>query len=275
MNLSISDLLPYLACRYGGSMRLEKKAWSAPTDALYLGTALHKHMEWVLAGRVTPEPILPLTDPASIKSFDAMKQSVEGWTMPWKVLDIEREVKIALDTQMPLAQYDGAVLNGRLDAVVEDEKGRRWSLQWKTIGKGQNIGAKLEDVRMSFHELAYSYMYRIETGQPLVGTIVGLFRKSLTKQEALDKVPVFQLYPLLRSQDEVDEAWQVDIKPACRELLASGETAEPRNWTQCAKFGASWRQCPLFDHCHLGVSIDSLGLTPLEERYGSAETTDE
>lgn len=267
MNISISDLLPYLACQYAGSMRLERQEWSGSTDALYLGTALHKHMEWILNGRQGPEPFLPLTEPKDIKSLDAMRAAVLDWESPWEVLEVERAVSFDLG--------NGHTLNGRLDAIVKDDKGRHWSLQWKTIGKGQNIGAKLEDVRMSFHELAYAYMYKMETGIDLAGTIVGLFRKSLTIQETKDKVPVFQAYPLLRSPHDVAEAWAADIKPACLEMIDSLNIATRRNWTQCAKFGASWRQCPLFDHCHLGLSIESLGLVPLEVRYGNEESTDE
>lgn len=281
MHVSISDLLPFLACEYAGSNRLDKRLWSGSTDALYLGTALHKYMEWKLLPKeqreATPEPAFTFTDLASTKSFAAMVDAVRDWECPWHVWAVEREVTIPLlsDVMTEDGLPNDPVLKGRLDAVVRDEKGRYWSLQWKTIGKGQNIGAKLEEVRMSPHEIAYARAYRQETGIPLVGTIVGLFRKSLTKQEVLDKVPVFQLYPLLRSQDEVDDAWLMDIRPKLLDLIGSCDENMPRNWTQCAKFGNTWKQCPLFDHCHLGVSIESLGLVPLEDRYGSEEAPED
>lgn len=265
--VTISDLLPSLGCRYAGATRHSLREWSAPGTALYLGTAVHKYMEWVLGGRVGDAPLATFSDAVSQSSYDAIVASVANWTPEWKVISVEQEVSTPISTD-----WNSYTLKGRLDAVVEDSLGRHWSLQWKTIGKGQNIAAKLEDVRMSPHEITYNYAY----GEKMVGTIVGLFRKSLTKAEKEMNVPVFQLYQLLRTWDETTSAYTLDVRPLLEQFLHDAHQAQdvPRNWTNCrGKFGNM--PCPLYDHCHMGLPVASLGLVPLEDRYGSSEESSE
>lgn len=291
MNLSVSDLLPFLDCTYAGQQRLLLNAWSGSTGALRLGTALHEHMEWLLHGRFHPEPQAALQDSADQKSLDSMRAAVVGWNPPWQLQGIELQLSAPLfetaggAPAVPIPSYmlppgeeptppssgNGPTIVGTLDALVFDEKDRHWSLQWKTIGKGRNVGAELERVRMSPHELTYHWLVKQALGIDLSGTIVGLFRKSLTKKEMEQGVPVFQLYELPRASEEALKAFYEDIGPAFNDLYDSLTTEgwqDRKNWRACyGPFGNS--PCPLFDHCHLGLPADTLGLIPLEDRYSA------
>lgn len=265
MKLSISDLLPYLDCNYAGFQRLATKSWSAPGAALRVGTAVHKHMEWILRGRQGEPPLIALGSMEDQQTYEHCISGVANWTPPWEIVHVE----LPLEAPVVTGQLD---LQGRLDAIVKDGK-HYWSLQWKTVGRGVNIGNVLEKVRMSPHEIAYHWLVKQTLGIELAGTILGTFKKNLTKAEQSAGTPIFQTWALYRTPEEAESAWVYDIMPLLEQLWDTQIGAQgfvPRNWTSCfGPFGNS--PCPLFGHCHNGLTIEAMGLVPLEDRYAQPE----
>ena len=258
MKLSTSDLLPYLDCHYAGVVRLRQNAWSGSSSALRVGTAVHKHMEWIMRGRPDGPPAIALPSVEEQQTFDHCISAVTDWTPPWDIRHVELPLEAALSPSL--------TVQGRLDALALDA-GRHWSVQWKTVGRGVNIGNVLEKVRMSPHELTYHHLVKQALGIELAGTILGTFKKNLTKAEQAAGTPIFQTWALYRTPDEAALAWQEDLEPMFR-ALANGDLAAPRNWTSCfGQFGNS--PCPLFGHCHNGLPIMAMGLVPLEDRYAA------
>lgn len=263
MKLSISDLLPYLSCQYAGQQRLKANAWGAPGNAVKIGSAVHEYMAWILGDRKGDEPLIALSSVEDQRVYEHCISAVKDWIPPFEVKLIEH----ALEAELPSG---GVSLQGRLDALVFDE-GEYWSLQWKTVGRGVNIGNVLEKVRMSPHEIAYHWLVKECLGIELAGTVLGTFKKHLTKAEQSIGTPVFQTWALHRTSDEAETAWADDIAPMLA-LLNEQVTGRmpawppPRNWTSCfGTFGNS--PCPLFGHCHNGLPIEAMGLVPLEDRY--------
>lgn len=258
MNLSVSDLLPFLDCPYAGTTRLREQAWAGSSGALRVGTAVHQHMEWVLHGRPTPPPLLALHSAEEQAQYEHCIAGVASWSPPWPVLSVEEPLQLEVRPDL--------WIQGRLDARVED-KGQ-WSLQWKTLGRGVDVGKSLEKIRMSPHEITYHMLVKQVLGIDLKGTIVGTFKKHLTKAEQAQGVPIFQLWQLHRPTDEAQAAWEEDIFPAFDDLASAlrGWPRPRRDWTKClGKFDNF--KCPLYDHCHLGLPISALGLVTLEDRY--------
>lgn len=267
MQLSISDLLPYLDCSYRGVTRLREQRWTLPTDAMRLGTAVHTYCQQLLTtkkpnhdrswlARDIAEAAEPLITAADLALAPP----------PFEVLDVE------LPLSYPLSAAHELV--GRLDAVAR-HNGQLYSVQWKTLGKGQNLGNFLEKVRMSPHEISYRTMLRTR-GEAVSGTLLGVFRTSLSKAQAADNVPIFEIFPLESTAAEDDAAFE-DITSAAKDLLIGATNvslAEPRhsrrNWAACFSiFGA----CPLVQHCHFGSDVASCLPAPLENRYTDLSAT--
>ena len=265
MKLSISDLLPYLDCQYAGQQRLKANAWGAPGNAVKIGSAVHEYMAWILGDRKGDEPLIALSSVEDQRVYEHCISAVKDWIPPFEVKLIEH----ALEAELPRG---GVSLQGLLDALVVDEDGFYWSLQWKTVGRGVNIGSTLEKVRMSPHEIAYHWLVKESLGIELAGTILGTFKKHLTKEEQKMGVPIFQLWHLNRTADEAAEAMQRDIAPVLISLAIdmSMPRLAPRNWTSCLGYYGN-SPCPLFGHCHNGLPIMAMGLIPLEDRYAQED----
>lgn len=264
MRLSISDLLPYLSCQYAGQQRLKANAWGAPGNAVKIGSAVHEYMAWILGDRKGDEPIIALSSVEDQRVYEHCISAVKDWVPPFEVRLIEHALEAALPSST-------VTLQGRLDALVFDE-GEYWSLQWKTVGRGVNIGNTLEKVRMSPHELAYHWLVKECLGIELAGTILGTFKKHLTKEEQKMGTPIFQLWHLNRTPDEAREAMGRDIAPVFygMEVDIKVGRPSPRNWTSCLGYYGN-SQCPLFGHCHNGLPIMAMGLIPLEDRYAQED----
>jgi hypothetical protein len=258
LQLSISDILPYLDCRYKGITRLSAQRWTPPTSRQQLGTIIHKHCDDLLTtGRINHD--YSWIDPVLLPEAEPLLSEADLALCPppFKVLASE----IPLTTEIG----NDVHLVGRLDAVALFND-RIYSVQWKTVGKGVSIGPFLEKVRMSPHEISYRYMLRQDNRfKDCAGTLLGVFRTYLTKQQKEDNVPRFELFELEATEEEDAEAFELDIATTGRELARSvHDGPRVRNWTACQSiFGT----CPLYQHCHFGSSIEDCLVSPLENRY--------
>lgn len=135
-------------------------------------------------------------------------------------------------------------------------------LQWKTAGKGRNISLLLSEVANSPHEISYRHVLR-QQGVPVVGTLLGVFRTYLTKQQKADRVPILEFFPLFADADADAKAFRDDIKPALVELATTQHAR--RNWGACFSLTGA---CPLVPHCHGSAAIEDCLPQPLEDRYG-------
>lgn len=265
MNLSISDLLRYRTCPY--SFVLSKTAgWSAPSAAMRRGTALHLVLERKLSG----EPAeLQAAEWANIDSKDHafVEQGAEAlkyWSPGFHVQGTEVPLSFSWSGGIPAQPY--LTLVGRLDAIGEDQG--LWSVQLKSVGKGQPLANKLEQVRTSPHEIAYHWL-AAKAGMSLQGTIL-ITLKELTKAQQAADTPILQVHHLPRTIGFVEQSFYRDIFPDLRDMAALAQTrsvsSAKRDYLSCyGDFGNSL--CPAFDHCHNEVPVPALGLIPQEDRY--------
>jgi hypothetical protein len=256
MRFSVSDLLPFLDCEYKGATRWDHQHWTPPTRNMRLGTALHQYCDLVLRTGRGNHPLL--TEPDIAEDLVPLIEAADRYLAPppFRVLDSETPIVHPLG--------GGHELVGRLDGIacLPDIH----SLQWKTVGKGVNIGNYLEKVRMSPHEIFYRTGLR-RIGYDCRGTALGVFRTYLTKAQKEDNVPIYELFELPATEAE-DEAAMQDILEAARRFISAsasgGTTFRMRNWSACQSiFG----KCPLFEHCHNGNDARELLPVPLESRY--------
>jgi hypothetical protein len=258
MQLSISDILPYLDCRYKGIARLHHQRWTPPTSRQQLGTIIHQHCDNLLkTGTINHDT--SWIDPTLLPEAEPLLAEADLNLCPPPFTIIGSELPLSIEAGNNLQ------IVGRLDAVALYNE-RLYSVQWKTVGKGVSIGPFLEKVRMSPHEITYRHMLRQAPDfQDCAGTILGVFRTYLTKQQKEDNVPRFEFFPLEATAEEDEEAFEKDIAPVARELARSvGDGGGARNWTACQSlFGT----CPLYQHCHFGASIPDCLVSPLENRY--------
>lgn len=258
MRFSISDLLPFLDCDYKGAVRWDSQHWVSPTRNMRLGTALHRYCDNLF--RNGPDHTFIDTADADLREdLIPLIDAADRHLAPPPFLLLSSETPIVY----PLG--NGHELVGRLDGHIVWEDGD-CSLQWKSVGKGVNIGNYLEKVRMSPHEIFYRTGLR-RLGREVSGTALGIFRTYLTKAQKEDNVPVFELFDLPATREE-DEAAMLDITETARRFIAAstdhGFAYRIRNWTACQSiFG----KCPLFEHCHNRASVSDCLTVPLEARY--------
>lgn len=260
MRFSVSDLLPFLDCEYKGAVRWDIQRWTAPTRNMRLGTALHKYCDSLLR---TGQPNHGFTDTADADLRDDLLPLIEAAD---RHLAPPPFLLRASETPIVYPLSNGHELVGRLDGHIVRED-RDCSLQWKTVGKGVNIGNYLEKVRMSPHEIFYRTGLR-NLGREVSGTSLGIFRTYLTKAQKEDNVPVFELFDLPATKEEDEAAMRDIVETAHRFIAASidhGFAYRLRNWTACQSiFG----KCPLFEHCHNRAFAEDCVTVPLEARYG-------
>lgn len=263
MFISVSDILPYLDCQYKGATRLASRSWTPPSSRMQLGTILHKHCDDLLkTGRINHDhswidPILlPEAEPLLAEA------DLHLCPPPFKVLGSE----------IPLISEIGNNLHlvGRLDAIARFND-RIYSVQWKTVGKGVSIGPFLEKVRMSPHEISYRHMLRQDNRfKDCAGTLLGVFRTYLTKQQKEDNVPRFEIFELEATEEEDSQAFEADIATTGRQLARSiDDGPRVRNWTACQSI---YGTCPLYQHCHSGSDVKDCLTVPLENRYSDVES---
>lgn len=248
--VSVSDLLPFLDCEYKGRARLLMNAWSAPTAQMRFGTWVHqKAAHLLLPAPGSEDLVLPL----EFIDQEPLVKELEDflWVPPFTVLSTETPLTIPIG--------DDILVQARIDALIEED-GQVGDLQWKTIGKGKDVGRELERIRMSPHEITYRKAMRL-SGINVKWTAVGVLRTYLTKTQQEEKVPRVQLYTLPATQEEDDKAW-LDVEASFKRF-ARGKSSI-KNWSAC--FG-SFGRCPLLDHCHNGVSAIDLLTYPLIDRY--------
>lgn len=266
MDISISDLLPFLACEYRGATRLKLQRWTPPTEPMHLGTLLHAYVAKLLqTGQpdhtfgppgIGLEPLIEAADRALLP-------------IPWVIHGVEEPLYIQLG-QTPHR------LIGRLDARVShpqcDEQDRQYqkSLQIKTFGKGQNLGNFLEKVRMSPHEISYRTMMRA-AGHDCDGTLLLVFRTYLTKQQKADNVPIFESFDLQATHQEDKEAFKSIERQALNLITAPthGFPQATKNWAACFNLLGN---CPLIQHCHHGADAGDCLPFPLSNRYEDLPT---
>jgi hypothetical protein len=251
VRFSVSDLLPFLECNYKGTMRFQHQRWVEPTASMRLGTTVHKLCQNMLTGGALGDI------PELVPGLEPMLPEI-GCVLsppPFECLAVEHPLQWQMGRHM---------LVGRLDAIGR-MGGRKWSIQWKTLGKGRDLGMLLEKVRMSTHEIAYRSMYAAAYGEYLAGTALGVFRTYRTKQQLKDGVPIFSFHelPVLVREDE--EAWE-DIRAHMRRFIDHNVAGawSPKNWSACF---SSWGTCPLLEHCHHGADWQQLLPAPLADRY--------
>ena len=267
MNLSVSDLLLYLRCPYAAHA-----AWShgvaAPTPAMRRGTAIHKALEHHLKGQPIPASLSESVADADRKFTEAAIFRLADWKPPFTVDAVEHPLTYHYDDTKEGPGLDFHIV-GRLDALVTDSAGR-WSFQLKTLGKGKNLGLTMEKVRMSPHEITYHWLAQ-QAGISLRGTKL-LLLKDLTIAEKAAGTDMLTLVDLPRTDAEVIAAFDQDIMPRFMDLAEMlNDRPWSRNWTSCyGDFGNS--PCTYYEHCHNGLPLAILPLTPKEDRYADLST---
>jgi hypothetical protein len=266
MRFSISDLLPYLDCRYKGAVRYMNKLWTAPTVRQQLGTIVHQHCDTLLkTGRINHDH--SWIDPTLFHEAEPLLSEADLALCPppFEVLGSEVPLSLRFGSINATTSLNHQLV-GRLDAVAKKDD-RIYSVQWKTIGKGISIGPFLEKVRMSPHEISYRHMLRQDDRyKECAGTLLGVFRTYLTKQQKEDNVPRFEIFELNASPQEDQAAFEQDILPSLRAIIQDciSPQAPPRNWTACHSiFGT----CPLYHHCHSGAAVRDCVAHSVEDRY--------
>lgn len=260
MNLSVSDLLLFLRCPYAAHA-----AWThgvaAPTPAMRRGTAIHKALEHHLKGQPIPADLIDAVADADRKFTEASIFRLADWKPSFTVDATEHPLSYTYSDRDADLNF---TIVGRLDALVTDSAGA-WSLQLKTLGKGKNLGLTMEKVRMSPHEIVYHWLAE-QAGIKLRGTKL-LLLKDLTIAEKAAGTDMLTLVDLPRTYDDVVAAFGQDIQPnfeALADMLHYGPGY--RNWTSCyGDFGNS--PCTYYEHCHNGLPLPILPLTPKEDRY--------
>lgn len=247
MQVSVSDLLPFLDCEYKGQVRLHNQRWVAPTFNMRLGTWFHEVAATSLEGKPLPDT------PEEFTEFIGIRAQLIRFCQP-PPFDV---VSIETPLSFPLSKDVNIVM--RLDGLIRTN-GDMTDLQWKTVGKGKDIGKELERIRMSPHEITYRRGMRL-AGIQVWGTSIGIIRTYLTKEQRKENIPSVQLYALPATKEEDDAAWE-DIEGFFKRLTRSKSTL--KNWNACfSNFGV----CPLLSHCHHGASINDLLPERLVNRY--------
>lgn len=258
MLISVSDILPFMDCRYKGATRLSLKRWTPPSSRMQLGTVLHKHCDDLLkTGKINHD--YSWIDPILLPEAEPLlaEADLHLCPPPFQVLASEIPFKLEIGNDLHLV--------GRLDAVAKLNE-KIYSVQWKTVGKGVSIGPFLEKVRMSPHEITYRTMLRQDPRfKECSGTLLGVFRTYLTKQQKENNVPRFEFFELEATEEEDCEAFEFDIAQSGRELISTiNHGPRIRNWTACQSI---YGTCPLYQHCHFGGSPEDTLTVPLEDRY--------
>lgn len=257
--LSISDLLPYLACEYRGHTRFTQQRWLAPSDPQRLGTWLHALCAWILCDEnpdsdwapTPPEDLLALAAPLA----EAAREQLYDRT-PFRVHWVEQALGLQIAPELTLeVRPDGLVTYQ--DSLLD--------LQWKTAGKGRDISRLMSEVVNSPHEIAYRHILR-QHGNDVQGTLLGVFRTYLTKQQKADNVPILEFFPLYASAEEDATRFHQDLVPKAIALANSrlSGAVTYKNWSACFSLTGA---CPLVPHCHQGAAIEDCLPQPLEDRY--------
>lgn len=268
MRISVSLYNEWLRCPLRAWWQYNKRTWTPGGKALKMGTAVHKYMEalsrtgrGVLPPETASDLVLELAPLLEHVPSDFLAR--EG--MWYHQHEGRSCAEMQLSAKIYCPRIDTWVeVVGTLDDIAEDEEAL-WSLQFKTVAKGKPIGGELEKHRMSHHEMVYHWL-AMENGIPLAGTALGTIRK-LSQADLKANVPVWSLFRLERSRDEVVEFIADDFAPMLERMVADlEENKPPRNWLGCFDPYGNYR-CPLFDACHNGVDADSITLEPMEDRY--------
>lgn len=232
-----------------------------------LGTLVHEHLHHILSAGPAPEVSSDLT-----AEFAPIRDAARGvLSLPYNIIATEHPFGYG-----PLSSGYGPLssgnrnsipwLVGRLDGIAIGPDGRFWSVQWKTLGKGGNVGNLMEAVKYSTHECCYrmllqNFLLQImpENIPHVAGTLLGVFRTYLTKQQKADNIPIFQFYEL-----EVDRETSSNVLSStwryARDFVA-GAASTP-HYTACFSPRGN---CPLIAHCYQH-DIDIHALLPELQR---------
>jgi len=183
----------------------------------------------------------------------------------WELLGVEQAYEAGFND-------DGDILEGRLDLPIF-HNGKYWSVQWKTY-EG-DILELCEQVRTSFHEVAYQWLCQCNGMTPWGGTILGACEKlpgywmlpghngkkrrvDITDE---DRAQAFTLHYLTRSEEVQASMWadiQLHLDRMCYDWKTrfGSDGRKPRNYDQCRSFG---RRCQYYGVCHgLGDVADEM-----------------
>lgn len=164
-DLTFSMIRSYQTCprkcywQYIQAIETIKKA-----EALDIGTLFHQLIEWYELG-ISPEEQQPLTEYDEEKLMKASCMATAYINELGSKMESEyRYINTEHEFTMPIYNDEGNItrnfnLAGKVDAVVEDIKGKRWLIEHKTasIVDGDYIDKLSLDMQISIYMMAYRH----------------------------------------------------------------------------------------------------------------------
>ncbi len=280
MQVSITQLRDYLKCPqmayYAHEMRMvpDKKP-----KALDIGTMFHNLMEMKLKARIDPTYAIDTEKFSSLyeAATDAAKhdwQKHKLW-LPISAFMVPQDWEVVAVEHALSAQLGDVELVGRLDGIVK-WNGKFWHLQWKTYA--EKVHELIEQVRLSWHEVAYQYLASRHGYIPWGGTILGAVRKlpgytwqmledgKRKKRDITDdeRSQSLELYFVSRSPQRQAELLR-ELELQLGVLNANWHT-RMKNLDMCLG-GPGRRACPYMAVCHEGQDINGPGFIQVDPRY--------